>query len=147
MGNALALYAYPEESDMEPPKTPDLATQVAELRSDVRHVQSDVTDIKADIREIKTDIKAMDLRLCGDIKAMDHRLTGEIKAMDQRLSGDIRAQDLRLSSEMKTGFEKLDLKIDKLKDSLASAKIWALGMYITLAGSMLYVIAKSAKWF
>ena len=136
MGTALALYAYPEESDMEPPKTPDLATQVAELRSDVRHVQSDVTDIKADIREIKTDIKAMDLRLSGDMKAMDLRLTGEIKA-----------QDLRLSSEMKTGFEKLDLKIDKLKDSLASAKIWALGMYITLAGSMLYVIAKSAKWF
>jgi chromosome segregation ATPase len=136
MGTALALYAYPEESDMEPPKTPDLATQVAELRSDVRHVQSDITDIKSDIREIKTDIKAMDLRL-----------TGEIKGLDQRLSGDIRAQDLRLSSEMKTGFEKLDLKIDKLKDSLASAKIWALGMYITLAGSMLYVIAKSAKWF
>jgi hypothetical protein len=88
------------------------------------------------------------------MKAMDQRLNGEIKAVDQRLSGEIKALDLRMIA----GFEKLDTKIDqkigkldekfdKLKDSLSSAKIWALGMYISLAGSMLYIIAKSAKWF
>ena len=102
MGTALAHYAYPEETDMEPDKTHELAVQFAELRREVQYAQSDIKEIKADIREFKTYV------------------------------------------EMK--FNKLDEKIGGLKDSLSSAKIWALGMYITLAGQLLYVISKSAKW-
>ena len=54
-------------------------------------------------------------------------------------------------------FERLDKKLDDIKDSLtslrmeikdalASFKMWACGMYIALAGTLLYVIARSAKW-
>jgi len=30
---------------------------------------------------------------------------------------------------------------------LASAKVWAFGLYFALAGSLLYVLARVLKWF
>ena len=49
---------------------------------------------------------------------------------------DIKAE-LRVTNE----------RLDSLKDSLASAKVWALGLYIALAGSLLYVLARGFRWF
>jgi predicted site-specific integrase-resolvase len=109
-----------EIDDMPPTERNDLAIQVAELRSDVRHVQSDITDIKADVRELNV------------------RMEAKFAAVDKR-------------------FEGVDKKVDELKDSLASfrseikdalstAKMWAWGMYVALAGTLLYVIARGAKW-
>jgi hypothetical protein len=37
-------------------------------------------------------------------------------------------------------------KLDDIKDSIASAKIWALLLYIGLAGGMLFVMAKGFQW-
>ena len=39
-----------------------------------------------------------------------------------------------------------EIRLD-IKDSLASAKLWAFGLYAALAGTLLYVIARAAKWF
>jgi hypothetical protein len=49
---------------------------------------------------------------------------------------DIKAE-LRVTNE----------RLDSLKDSLASAKVWALGLYIALAGPLLYVLARGFRWF
>ena len=43
-------------------------------------------------------------------------------------------------------FESVRKEIGEVKDSLASAKIWALGLYFALAGSLLYVLATGFKW-
>jgi hypothetical protein len=53
-----------------------------------------------------------------------------------------------LESEVR--FERLERSVQEIrldiKDSLASAKLWAIGLYVALAGTLLYVIARAAKW-
>lgn len=82
----------------------------------------------------KTDLGIQVAKLQSDVEHVKSDIT-DIKA-------DIR--------DMKTRFEKkfddLATSIGSVKDSVATAKIWALGMYITLAGGLLYVIARSNKW-
>jgi uncharacterized protein YlxW (UPF0749 family) len=75
-----------------------------------------IAELRADVRHIQSDTT--------DIKA-------ELRATNQRIDS------LRQS---------MDQRFDDLKDSLASAKIWALGLYIALGGSMLYVLARGFKW-
>ncbi len=36
--------------------------------------------------------------------------------------------------------------LGKVKDSIASAKIWALTLYVGLAGSLFYALARGFKW-
>jgi len=42
--------------------------------------------------------------------------------------------------------DKIESKIDALRADFSSAKVWALGLYFGLAGSMLFVMAKGFKW-
>lgn len=37
-------------------------------------------------------------------------------------------------------------KVDNVKDTLAGAKVWALVLYIGLAGALLYAMARGFKW-
>ena len=41
------------------------------------------------------------------------------------------------TTDIKAELRATNQRLDSLKESLASAKIWALGLYIALAGSML----------
>jgi len=75
-----------------------------------------IAELRADVRHIQSDIT--------DIKA-------ELRTTNQKIDS--------LS-------QKTDGRFEKLKDSLASAKIWALGLYIALAGSMFYVLAHGFRW-
>jgi len=59
---------------------------------------------------------------------------------------DIKADIKEIKADIRDIHEKFGKKFGELKDSIASAKLWALGMYITQAGGMLYIIAKGAKW-
>jgi hypothetical protein len=77
---------------------------------------SQIAEFRADVRHIQSDVT--------DIKV-------ELRATNQRMDS------LR---------QVMDERFEKLKDSLASAKIWALGLYIALAGSMFYVLAHGFKW-
>jgi archaellum component FlaC len=59
-----------------------------------------------------------------------------------------------LRKETAEGFGKVDDKFEsvrkeicEVKDSLSSAKVWALGLYLALAGSLLYVLARGFRWF
>jgi hypothetical protein len=51
------------------------------------------------------------------------------------------------TTEIKAELRATNQRLDSLKESLASAKIWALGLYIALAGSLLYVLARGFRWF
>ena len=116
----------------------DLAVQVAELRADVRHVQSDTTEIKAELRGTNQRIDSlnqkMDERFDKSEANINERFDKSAASVDQRFQ---RADDR---------FESLEHKIEQIKDSLASAKIWALGLYIAFAGSIFYVMAHGFKW-
>ena len=86
-----------------------------------------VAELRADVRHIQTDTT--------EIKA-------ELRATNQRLDASIKRTDER--------FERIERKMDQqfneMKDSLTSAKFWALGLYIALAGTMFYVMARGFKW-
>jgi peptidoglycan hydrolase CwlO-like protein len=116
MNAVMHKYDMTEGADMPANEDNNLAVQVAELRSDVRHIQSDVTDIKADLRVTHQQIESL------------RKETGEqFDKVDQK-------------------FDSLKSEIGEVKDILASAKVWALGLYFALAGSLLYVLARALKW-
>ena len=55
--------------------------------------------------------------------------------------------DLRsLRDKMDAKFDAVNARIDKLVDSLASAKVWALVLYIALAGGLFGTLARGFGW-
>ena len=99
-------------------------TEVEDLpASENDNLALEVAELRADVRHIQADVT--------DIKA-DQRVT------DQRVES--------LRKETADRFESVRKEIGEVKDSLASAKIWALGLYFALAGSLLYVLATGFKW-
>jgi hypothetical protein len=116
MNAAMLKYDRVEDTDMPTNENEALGIQVGELRADVRHIQSDVTDIKADLR-----------------------ITNQrIESLEQRVDTKIEKVDQKIESVRKDTIE--------IRESLWSAKIWALWLYIGLAGSLFYVLARGFKW-
>ena len=94
-----------------------VVTEAEDMSADERsHLEIQVAELRADVRHVQSDIT--------EIRAELHATTTEIKT------------ELRATNQ----------RIDDLKDSLASAKIWALGLYVALSGSMFYVMARGFKW-
>ena len=93
---------------------------LGELRADVRHIQADVTDIKANLRVTNQRIESLDLKF------------------DQKFES--------LRKETSERFTKVDQMFSEIKESLASAKLWALGLYVGLAGTLFYVLARGFRW-
>ena len=134
MNAVMHKYEMTEGADMPANEDNNLGLQVAVLRADMGHIQSDVTDIRADLRAFRKE-------------------TGErFDKIDQRFDKiDQRFESSRRETTQK--FDKVDQKFDsimkeigEIKDIFASAKVWALGLYFALAGSLLYVLARALKW-
>jgi len=146
-----------------------------ELRADVRHIQSDATDIKADLRTTNTRLedlrKEMNTNVQGarnelgkkldDIAAemvkgqkeavsrienVRVELTGKIDDIKDRVNDSQKELAGNIDSVKGSLQKELAEKIDSVKDSLSQAKVWALGLYISLAGALLLVIAHGFKW-
>lgn len=64
-----------------------------------------------------------------------------IDGVQNRLDAKIDGVETRLGA-----VDRLDAKIETVKDSLASAKVWALALYIALAASMLGTMARGFGW-
>jgi uncharacterized coiled-coil DUF342 family protein len=120
MKTALARKLDQESTDMEPADEKQLLTQVAELRSDVRHVQSDITEIKTRFDKVDKQFEKVDKQF--------EKVDRQFEKVDQK-------------------FEQVYAKLNEITGSIASAKLWAYGLYVGLAGSLLYIIGRSAKWF
>ena len=105
------------------PADETVAQQIGELRAGVRHLESVVTDIKADLRSANQRIDLLLQRFDSFIEKVD----GRFEKVDAR-------------------FEKVDGQIASLKDALWSAKLWAIGLYVTQFGTLLWVMAHGFKW-
>jgi peptidoglycan hydrolase CwlO-like protein len=124
--NAVAMVAEPESPpgsvhkrqvlDMDD----TLKVQVARLESDVQHILTDVADIKVELRRTNDRLDKLDAKIDG----VDNSLNAKIDGLDKRLTD----------------------KIDGVRQELSSMKVWALGMYITLSSSLLFVMAKGFHW-
>jgi chromosome segregation ATPase len=133
MHAAIRKYQQAEGDHMPVNEKDDQATQVGELRADVRHIQSDTTEIKAELRVTNQRLDTLWQRTDERLEKLNDKLEARFdQVADKR--------------EVNERFERLEGKFDKLKDSLASAKIWALGLYIALSGSLLFVLARGFKW-
>ena len=73
---------------------------------------------------------------------------------DERSHLEVQVAELRAdvrhvqsdTTDIKAELRATNQRINDLKDSLTSAKIWALGLYAALSGSMFYVMARGFKW-
>ena len=79
-----------------------------------------IAELRSDVRHIQSDV--------SDIKA---ELLTRFESFEKKTEAR---------------FERIEQKFDSLKDSPSSAKIWALGLYIALTGSLLFVMAHGFKW-
>jgi chromosome segregation ATPase len=105
-----------------------VVTEAEDMSADERsHLEIQVAELRADVRHIQSD-------------------TMEIKAELRATTTEIKAQLHATTTEIKTELRATNQRIDELKDSLASAKIWAFGLYVALSGSMFYVMARGFKW-
>lgn len=68
-----------------------------------------------------------------------------MEARIARLESDIAHMRSDIA-ELKTDFRSLRDRIDRLVESLAAAKIWALVLYIALAGGLFGTLARGFGW-
>ena len=87
------------------------------LLTQVAETRSDVRHLQGDVTEIKTTLDKIETKSVEKFKAIDAR------------------------------FDEIKNLIYGTRDLIASAKLWAYGLYVGLAFTLLYVIARSAKWF
>ena len=72
-----------------------------------------------------------------------------MEARIARLEADVahlRSDVADIKVDLRARFDRMDAKVDAVKDGLASAKVWALILYFALAGSMLGVMARGFGW-
>lgn len=74
------------------------------------------------------------------------RDVSDIKIDLREMRREFKQDFLRMDEKFEKMFCGLDGKFDGLKDSLASAKLWALGLYIALAAAMLGSMATGFLW-
>jgi len=86
-----------------------------------------VAQLRSDVRHIQSDVT--------DVKA-DMRVLRE----------ETRAQFDKFENKFEQRFESVNKEISAIKNSLWTAKVWALGLYFALAGSLLLVLARGFKW-
>ena len=85
-----------------------------------------VAELRSDVRHIQSDVT--------DLKADVHALRRETADRFDRVE-----------QKFDSKFESVNKEISEVKNSLWSAKVWALGLYFALAGSLLLVLARGFK--
>ena len=82
-----------------------------------------VAELRSDVRHVQSDVT-------------------EIKADVRELRKDMR----EVQKDMHEMQRDIDGKFQKVYKEISTAKVWALVLYIGLAGSLFYVLAKGFKW-
>ena len=145
MNAVMHKYDIMEGADMPAGENDNLAVQFAELRADVRHIQADVTDIKAEQRVTNQRIESLRKETAERLESVRKETAEGFDKVDQRFES-LRKETAEGFDKVGQKFERVWKEIGEIKNSLASAKVWALGLYFALAGSLLYVLARGFKW-
>jgi hypothetical protein len=110
--------------------------RLARLESNVEHIQSDVSEMKVDIRRLNDKFDGMDQRLCAKIDGVDQKLSAKIDAVDQKFTAKF--------DSLKDQISGLALTMEKSHSQL---RVWAMTLYIGMAGGLLTFLAHSLHWF
>jgi len=133
-----------------------IQAQIARLESDVQHIHTVVSDIKVDLRRTNEKIDATNSR----VDVLRDKLEQGIRDVSTRMDGLHQKQTEKsegvrqdLLQKIEDVREDLTQKIEGVREDLtsvrhdiASMKVWAMGLYVALAGSLLFVMAKGFKW-
>ena len=90
------------------------------MEARIARLESDVEHIRSDMADVKIELRTLRDKMDG----MSTNLTQRIVDLTDRI----------------------DIVNTSLKDGLASAKVWALVLYIVLAGGMLGTMARGFGW-
>ena len=99
--------------------------RLARLESSVEHIQSDVSEMKVDIRRLNDKIDGMDQRLCVKIEGGDQKLSDKFDSL----------KDLIAAQSLTT------------EKSISRLTVWAITLYISMAGGFLTFLGRSLHWF
>ena len=60
---------------------------------------------------------------------------------------EIKSRFDKFETKVEERFKGIDVRLNEITAMIASAKLWAYGLYAGGVVTLLYVIARSAKWF
>jgi chromosome segregation ATPase len=121
----------------------DLARNTDELRKELTLRMEAVRD------ELTRKIESVRDELTSKLDSVRDELTGRLDSVRDELARRIETVRDELSRRIDSLGDKIDAVRDELyavKASIASAKIWALSLYIALATGLLLVMARGFKW-
>jgi predicted nuclease with TOPRIM domain len=124
-------------------------SQMARLSSDVQHIQSDVADIKVSVRRVDDRLDALNGRfdiLRDKIDESRAENSARVYQLEEKLTAKIDGVHTDLTTKIDGVRTDLTTKIEAIKDKLNSMAIWAMTLYVGLAGGLLFVMAKGFKW-
>ena len=119
--------------------------QIARLESDVQHIHIVVSDIKVDLRRTNDKIDATNSRvdvLRDKLEQGFREVNARVDGVQERLTGKIEG----VREDLTQKIEGVREDLTSVRHDIASMKVWAMGLYFALAGSLLFVMAKGFKW-
>ena len=112
-----------------------MEARIARLESDVAHIRSDVAELKTDVRSLRD-------RMDARFDAVD----SEVRR-DERSSTQVRRRDevrRHRRTKFDSKFDGVNAKIDTRDRCLG--EVWALTLYIALAGALFGTLARGFGW-
>lgn len=120
----------------------DVEARIARLEADVSHIRSDLADVKLDVRALRDRGDELADRHTDRLDALDAKFSARMDGLDAKAAARSDALEAKLTERM----ARLETRVDGLQRDLASARVWALLLYITLAGGMYATLARTMGW-
>ena len=112
-----------------------IEVRFARIESDVQHINEVTTDLRVELRRTNDRIDVTNKRIEEVRDVLTTKIDDRSNALDKKIDDKFDALDKKFST-----------KFDSLKEKLHSVTVWALLLYIALAGTLLTVLAKGFKW-
>lgn len=120
----------------------DTGARIDLVSEKVVETRTDLTDLTGQLVETRKDFTVQVVQLRTD-------LTAQITETRKELTADIKGLTSEVSVLRSDMFQKIDLMRGELfavKSSVAAAKVWTLTIQLTIAASLLGVMAHGFKW-
>ena len=135
-------------------------SRLARIESHVEHINEVTTDLRVELRrtndKMDAGFQAVNKKiddnykgLCEKIEGGDKESGSAYKELNKKIDDhykDAGNAYKELNKKVDDGLQATNKRIDDVKDKLHSMTIWALLLYVTLAGGLLTIIGRAFKW-
>ena len=123
-----------------------IEVRFARIESDVQHINEVTTDLRVELRRTNDRIDVTNKRIEEVRDVLTTKIDDRSNALDKKIDDRSNALDKKIDDKFDALDKKFSTKFDSLKEKLHSVTVWALLLYIALAGTLLTVLAKGFKW-